>query len=226
MRSDRCFIFFFTKISINLLYGVYFILFLWYDVIMNPQRVLIIILEDFMKEKTCAIVDNNNCSGIDIIQLESKIIKLINMGITNFLYGNTCGTFESLCVETVQKLENIYPNVNCSILRRCAMTKNAAYALCYIDCLHDKEVRIFDYDHLRRCRLMGAGQTDSYPSTPGSTCPSKLNSPGARIKRRSLSSGSVSPARRILILASQIKIALIPSELKISGLSLLYSPKG
>ena len=104
-----------------------------------------------MKEKTCAVIDSGTYAKIDAKELESQILNLLLLGVTDFLFSGTEGSFELACAKTIQRLKKIYPNIKCvsvTVKSRLYITAVSAYALCYVDCIPDK-VRIFKYDSLR-----------------------------------------------------------------------------
>jgi len=68
-----------------------------------------------MKEKTCVFIGHNECSGIDTEALTKEIIKLIKIGVTDFLCGGM-GKFDFLCAGIVRKLKEKHPQIKCILV--------------------------------------------------------------------------------------------------------------
>ena len=72
--------------------------------------------DTYAKRKNCAIVNNKSGASVDVNQLKAKIIELIDMGVTNFLFSGTDGDFEPLCAKTIRKLKKTYPDIKCILV--------------------------------------------------------------------------------------------------------------
>ena len=63
-----------------------------------------------MRDKTALFIGHSDCYGISAEEIEKAIIKLIQLGVTDFLSGGQ-GGFDRLCARCVYNLKSQYPEI-------------------------------------------------------------------------------------------------------------------
>lgn len=64
-----------------------------------------------MNDKSATFIGHNECFGLDSKQVRSEIIKLIEMGVTEF-YSGGMGNFDWMCAHIVYDLKKAYPHIH------------------------------------------------------------------------------------------------------------------
>ena len=59
---------------------------------------------------TATFIGHSDCHGVNVDAIRAEIIKLIEMGVTDFLNGGM-GGFDWLCAKIVYDLKNDYPHI-------------------------------------------------------------------------------------------------------------------
>ena len=59
---------------------------------------------------TATFIGHSDCHGVNVEAIRAEIIKLIEVGVTDFLNVGMCG-FDWLCAKIVYDLKNDYPHI-------------------------------------------------------------------------------------------------------------------
>jgi len=95
------------------------------------------------RDKTCVIIGHRECYGVNANVLEEEIVKLINLGVEEFLCGGM-GEFDRLCAGTIDKLRTKYSHIRC-VLVIPYLTSNLTRQGQLYDCIEFPEYKSRDY---------------------------------------------------------------------------------